>query len=106
VIKSLTPVLVMFPLLGVVGTDAAIAVTNNPLGILKSPAPMIDQTEDGAVVKVAEGCGIGYFRDGAGRCRYYGYGAPAAPPGEACPPDRHFVPWVNHEGGRCVLNGY
>jgi hypothetical protein len=88
-IKLLTPALVLFPLLGAVGTS-------DPLGILKS---------QGEIMKVAEGCGIGFFRDGYGHCRYYGYGAPAAPPGEACPPDRHFVPWINHSGGRCVVNG-
>jgi hypothetical protein len=60
--------------------------------------------EDNAIVKVAEDCGIGNFRDEYGHCRHYGFGAPPAPPGEACPPDRHFVHWVNHSGGRCIPN--
>ena len=60
--------------------------------------------EDNAIVKVAEDCGIGNFRDEYGHCRHYGFGAPAAPPGEAYPPDRHFVHWVNHSGGRCIPN--
>jgi hypothetical protein len=62
------------------------------------------QAEDNAIVKVAEDCGIGNFRDEYGHCRHYGFGAPPAPPGEACPPDRHFVHWVNHSGGRCIPN--
>jgi hypothetical protein len=97
-IGFLTRALVTFPLLSGVPAEAA------PLGILKSHAPLINQTEDHAIVKVAEGCGIGYFRDGSGQCRYYGYGAPPAPPDEACPPDRHFVHWANHRGGFCKLN--
>jgi hypothetical protein len=90
-IRFLAPAFVVFPLLGGTATAAP-------------SLPLINQTEAGAIVKVAEGCGIGYFRDGYGRCRYNGYGAPPAPPHEACPPDRHFVPWVNHSGGRCLLN--
>ena len=35
-IKFLVPVLVTFPLLGAVGTEAAIAATNDPLGVLGS----------------------------------------------------------------------
>ena len=62
------------------------------------------QAEDNVIVKVAEDCGIGNFRDEYGHCRHYGFGAPPAPPGEACPPDRHFVHWVNHSGGRCIPN--
>jgi hypothetical protein len=65
------------------------------------PPPL---AEDNAIVKVAEDCGIGNFRDEYGHCRHYGFGAPPAPPGEACPPDRHFVHWVNHSGGRCIPN--
>ena len=102
--RFLAPALVMFPLLSGLPTEAATAATNDPLGILESRAPLIDQTEDRAIVKVAEGCGIGYFRTGNGECHYYGYGAPPAPPGEACPPDRHFVHWANHSGGFCKLN--
>ena len=93
VIKFVGPALVVLPLLGMAATAATIG-----------KAPLITQTEDRAIVKVAEGCGTGYFRDEYGHCRYYGYGAPPAPPDEACPPDRHFVSWVNHSGGRCVPN--
>jgi hypothetical protein len=96
--KSLVPVLVAFPLLGSVGTQAATA------GFFGNQGPLIDQAKDGAIVNVAEECGIGYFRDGNGHCRYYGAGAPSAPAHEACPPDRHFERWSNHPGGRCVLN--
>ena len=99
-IKFLVPALLMFPVLGGVPTEATTAA---PLG---SDASLIDQTENRAIVNVAEACGIGYFRDGNGRCLYYGYGAPAAPPHEACPPDRHFVHWANHRGGFCKLNYY
>ena len=81
------------------------ALLTSSAAFAAEPGRPIHQPEDGAIVKVAEGCGIGYFRDGNGNCRYYGYGAPPAPPGEACPPDRHFEPWINHRGGRCVLNG-
>jgi hypothetical protein len=97
-IGFLTRAMVMFPLLNLVPAEAA------PLGIPESHAPLINQTEDHAIVKVAEGCGTGYFRDGYGQCRYYGYGAPPAPPDEACPPDRHFEHWANHRGGFCKLN--
>jgi hypothetical protein len=102
--RFLAPALVMLPLLGGVPAEAATAATNDPLGILESHAPLINQTEAGAIVKVAEDCGIGYFRDGNGHCLYYGYGAPLAPPHEACPPDRHFVHWANHRGGFCKLD--
>jgi hypothetical protein len=95
VVRFLTPALFMLPLLSGIPTQAAMAVTNGH-------APLINQTQDGAIVKVAEGCGTGYFRDEFGHCHYYGYGAPAAPPHEACPPHWHFVPWINHTGGRCV----
>jgi hypothetical protein len=84
--------------------STAAALLASAAAFAAKPGPLINQTEGGAITKVAEGCGIGYFRDGHGNCRYFGYGAPAAPPGEACPPDRHFVPWTNHSGGRCLLN--
>ena len=101
-IRFVAPALMMFPLVGGVPTEAATAATNDPIGILESHTPLINQSEDRAIVKVAEDCGIGNFRDEYGHCRHYGFGAPPAPPGEACPPDRHFVHWVNHSGGRCV----
>jgi len=69
--KFLAPVLVAFPLLGAVGTQAAIAASNNARAVFESPS---HQTEDSAIVKVAEGCATGYFRDGNGDCRYYVYG--------------------------------
>ena len=96
--KFLTPALVLVPLLSGVPAQAA------SLGILESHALLINQTENRAILKVAENCGIGYFRDGHGHCLYYGYGAPPAPAHEACPPDRHFVHWANHRGGFCKLN--
>ena len=80
------------------------AFLTSATAIAANSGALVSLTKDSAIVRVAEGCGIGYFRDGHGNCRYYGYGAPAAPPGEACPPDRHFVPWTNHSGGRCLLN--
>ena len=102
--RFLAPAFLMFALLSGVPAQAATAVMSDPLRILENDAPLINQTKDRAIVKVAEWCGTGSFRDEYGRCRYYGYGAPLAPPHEACPPDRHFVPWVNHSGGRCVPN--
>jgi len=96
-IKFLGLVMATFPLLGGVPTEAASAATIGH-------ALLMNQTEGGAIVKVAEDCGIGNFRDEYGRCRHYGFGAPAAPPNEACPPDRHFVHWENHSGGRCMPN--
>jgi hypothetical protein len=93
--KSLASVLVMFPLLGGVGTGAAIAATNDPLGTPVGHAP---------IVKVEEGCGNGSFRDGNGNCRqWYGW-EPGHAPHEGCPPDRHFVHWANHQGGFCQSN--
>ena len=81
--RFLAPALLMLPLLGGAPTEAA---------------PLSAQTEDRAIVKVAEWCGADSFRDEYGHCRHF-YGAH-----EACPPDRHFEPWVYHQGGRCVLN--
>jgi hypothetical protein len=89
--RFLAPALVMFPLLGGVPTEAATAAPNGH-------ALLINQTEGRAIVKVAEWCGAGNFRDGYGHCRPW-YGAH-----EACPPDRHYEPWVHHTGGRCVVN--
>jgi hypothetical protein len=91
VIKFLAPALLMFPLLGGIPTNAATAATNDPLGSLESHAPVI--------VQVAEWCGNGYFKDEYGHCRPW-YGNPH----DACPPGRHFAPWVYHSGGRCVPN--
>src|SRR5271165_4398481 len=102
--RFVAPALVMFPLLGGVPTEAATAA---PLGILESYAQLIDQTEDRAIMQVSEWCGADKFRDEYGHCRNYGfsvYGALPAPTHEECPPDRHFVHWVNHSGGRCVPN--
>ena len=82
--RFLAPALVMFPLLGGVSTEAATFATNDPLGILENHAPLINQTEDRAIVKVAEWCGTGSFRDEYGRCRIWRS--------------------VNHSGGRCVPN--
>ena len=50
VIKFVGPALVVLPLLGMAATAATIG-----------KAPLITQTEDRAIVKVAEGCGTGYF---------------------------------------------
>jgi hypothetical protein len=62
-------------------------------------ALLINQAENSAIVKVAEWCGNGSFKDEYGRCRPW-YGSDH----EGCPPDRHFEPWVYHTGGRCVPN--
>ena len=94
-LRFLAPVLVMLPLLNGVPTEAATVPANDLLGTLESHRP---------IVKVEEGCGDGYFRDGHGRClAWYGDGRPARPH-EACPPYRHFVRWANHPGGFCKLN--
>ena len=70
--RFLAPALVMVPLLNGVPTQAATIAMNDPLGILKSHAP---------IVKVEERCGNGYFRDGYGHCRYwYGGEFGASPP--------------------------
>jgi hypothetical protein len=56
--KFLAPVLLVFPVLGGVGTGAVLAAArNNPHGTLERHQP---------IVKVEEGCGNGYFRDGYG----------------------------------------
>jgi hypothetical protein len=57
VIRFVGPALVIFPLLG----GAAIAAT-------VGKAPLFNQTEDHAIVKVEEACGNGYFRDEYGNC--------------------------------------
>ena len=93
--RFLAPALVMVPLLGSgLSTEAAVAATNDALGIY-SRAP---------IVKVEEACGNGFFRDEYGHCRYWYGGEPAHNPHEGCPPDRHFVHWANHEGGFCQSN--
>ena len=88
----LAPALVMFPLLGGVPMVAATVAMNGH-------ALLIDQTENGAIVKVAEWCGgAGYFRDEYGHCRpWYG-------DHQTCPPGRHYEPYIYHRGGRCVPN--
>lgn len=91
----LVPVLVMFPLLGGVQLEAANAATNNSPGILEDHAP---------ILKVEEGCGNGSYRDEYSHCRFWYGGEPAHHPHEGCPPDRHFVPWMHHEGGFCQFN--
>lgn len=98
--RYLAPALMMFPLLGGVPTEAATAA-------MIGYAPPINQTEESAIVKVSEWCGNDGFRDEYGHCRHYSfssYGALPAAPHEECPPDRHFVHWVVHSGGRCVPN--
>jgi hypothetical protein len=93
--KLLAPALVMLPLLGGVPTEAVLAAPNYALGIREGDAP---------IVKVEERCGNGFFLDEYGRClRWYG-GEPAHNPHEGCPPDRHFVRWINHQGGFCQRN--
>jgi hypothetical protein len=92
--KFLAPMLVALPLLGAVGTQAAIAATNDPLGFFESQAH---------VVNIAEGCGFGYYRNGNGDCRYYG---PRDDGREACPPNTHFQQSSNYPQGRCLLNHY
>jgi hypothetical protein len=89
--RFLAPALVMLPLLGGVPMVAATAAMNGH-------ALLINQTENSAIVKVAEWCGNGYFRNEYGQCRpWYG-------DHQTCPPSRHFEPWVHHTGGRCVPN--
>jgi hypothetical protein len=98
--RYLAPALAMFPLLGAVPTEAATAA-------MIGYALPTSQTEDSAIVKVGEWCGADAFKDEYGHCRHYAfsaYGALPAAAHEECPPDRHFVPWVKHSGGRCVPN--
>jgi hypothetical protein len=64
-------------------TVASATVTQAPVGNAK-----------GSVVKVAEGCGPGFWRGPGGRCH------PMAM-GRACPPGYHLGP----EGKRCWPNG-
>ena len=88
--KGLTPLFVMFALLG--GISAAIA------GILEFAPP---------AVKVAESCGTNAFRDEYGHCRHYVFnisGAVHAAEHASCPPDRHLVHLVSQTGGGCVPN--
>jgi hypothetical protein len=91
--RFLAPVLVALPLLGAVGTQAAIAATNDPLGFFESQAH---------VVNIAEGCGFGYYRDGNGNCFYNGNSDGR----ESCPSGRHFERSSNYPQGRCLLNHY
>jgi len=98
--RYLAPALAVFSLLGLVPTEAATAAT---IGY----ALPIDQMKDSAIVKVGEWCGANGFKDEYGHCRHYSfstYGALPAALHEECPPDRHFVHWVVHSGGRCVPN--
>jgi hypothetical protein len=106
----------MFPLLGGVPTVAATAAMNGDALLINQPgvsnallalvliaamngdALLINQPENSAIVKVAEWCGNGYFRDEYGHCR------PWYRDHETCPPGRHFEHWVYHTGGRCVPN--
>ena len=91
--RLLGSALVMVPLLGGVSAEAAPAGPNGHI---------LAMNHTSAILKVAEWCGDGSFKDEYGHCRPW-YGA-APNPHEACPPHRHFEPWVRHEGGRCVPN--
>jgi hypothetical protein len=93
--RFLVPALVMVPLLNGVPTKPVTAATNDSMGVRESHAP---------IVKVEEGCSNGYFRNERGHCLPWYGGEPAHRPHEGCPPDRHFVHWMNHEGGFCQLN--
>jgi hypothetical protein len=102
--RFVAPALAVLPLLAGVSTEVATAA---PLGFLESYTSLVNQTQGGTIVKVGEWCGNDSFRDEYGHCRHYSfsaYGALPAAPHEECPPDRHFVHWVNHSGGRCVPN--
>jgi hypothetical protein len=55
------------------------------------PAPI--SIPDGAVIRVAEGCGPGYWRGPGGRCHPFAVN-------RACPPGYHLGP----EGRRCWPN--
>jgi len=90
--KFLARALVMFPLLG--GGVPMVAATV----AMNGHALLLNQTENSAIVKVAEWCGNGNFRDQYGHCRPW-YGGH-----ETCPPGMHFEHWVYHTGGRCVPN--
>ena len=95
VIRFLAPALVTLPLLSGLSTEAAFAAPYNAPGLDEGHAP---------IVKVEERCGNGFFLDEYGRClRWYG-GEPPHVPHEGCPADRHFVRWMNHEGGFCQSN--
>ena len=63
-------------------TAAAAAVTPVPVGVSASP-----------VIKVAEGCGAGWWRGPGGKCH------PMAA-GRMCPPGYH----IGREGHRCWPN--
>ena len=99
-LKYVAPALAMIPLLAGVPTEAATAA-------MAGYALPMDRTEDSAIVKIGEWCGADAFKDEYGNCRHYSfsaYGALPAAAHEECPPDRHFVHWVEHSGGRCVPN--
>jgi hypothetical protein len=55
------------------------------------PAPVA--TTDSAIIKVAEGCGPGWWRGPGGRCHPFAVG-------RACPVGWHLGPW----GRRCWPN--
>jgi hypothetical protein len=59
-------------------------------GVLTAPI----STPDGAVIKVAEGCGAGFWRGPGGRCHPFAVG-------RACPVGYHLGP----EGKKCWPNG-
>ena len=62
-------------------TTASAAVPAAPVGT------------DGLIIKIAEGCGPGYWRGPGGRCHPFAVG-------RACPPGYHLGP----EGKRCWPN--
>jgi hypothetical protein len=67
---------------GVATAASAAGFTAVPLG-----------NNDGLIIKVAEGCGPGYWRGPAGRCHPFAVG-------RACPPGYHLGP----EGKKCWPN--
>jgi hypothetical protein len=70
---------------------ALIAGLTTAADAMVMPAPIA--TVDSAVVKVAEGCGPGFWRGPHGRCHPFAAG-------RACPVGYHLGPW----GRRCWPN--
>jgi hypothetical protein len=66
-----------------IATAASAGIAPAPIGNTSSP-----------IVKVAEGCGPGFWRGPGGRCHPFAVG-------RACPPGYHLGP----EGKRCWPNG-
>ncbi len=78
----------------IIALSAAFPFSVATAAVAGVPAAPIGASGGGLIVKVAEGCGAGFWRGPGGRCHPFAVN-------RACPPGYHLGP----EGKRCWPNG-